>query len=117
MKKGHRSSYKPKNKDRMMDLSKQDDFLFNKTPILSSAVQKLKNKESHNKPVNRPKFSNLSNNDQSEIDNGPKKKVKKSLEEMIPSLVYTPLQKDLYNFYTINKITLKTMESIQEPKF
>lgn len=26
------------NKDRVMDLSKQDDFLFNKTPILSSAL-------------------------------------------------------------------------------
>ena len=33
-------------RDKVVDLSKQDDFLFNKTPILSSALQKLKNKSS-----------------------------------------------------------------------
>lgn len=36
---------------------------------------------------------------------------------MIPSLSYTPLQRDLYNFYTINKNALKNMEVIPEPKF
>lgn len=36
---------------------------------------------------------------------------------MIPSLIYTPLQKDLYSFYTINKTTLTNMDMIQEPKF
>lgn len=35
----------------------------------------------------------------------------------MPSFAYTPLQKDLYNFYTINKISLKAMESVPEPKF
>lgn len=35
----------------------------------------------------------------------------------LPSFAYTPLQKDLYNFYTINKISLKAMETVPEPKF
>ena len=93
-------------RDKVVDLSKQDDFLFNKTPILSSALHKLKNKSSKPKPhqsIDKP--------------TQPKKKVKKSLEEIVPSLVFTPLQKDLYNFYTINRTTLKNMEIIQEPKF
>lgn len=36
---------------------------------------------------------------------------------MMPSFAYTPLQKDLFNFYTINKVSLKMMESVPEPKF
>jgi len=34
----------------------------------------------------------------------------------MPSLSYTPLQKDLFNFYTINKISLKNFEMVPEPK-
>ena len=34
----------------------------------------------------------------------------------MPSLSYTPLQKDLFNFYTINKISLKNFESVPEPR-
>ena len=34
----------------------------------------------------------------------------------IPTLSYTPLQKDLFNFYTINKISLKSFETVPEPK-
>lgn len=63
MNKGNKKFSKGKNVDRIVDLSKQDDFLFNKTPILSSALQKLKNKGSKPKPINRPKLTNLSNND------------------------------------------------------
>jgi len=37
-------------------------------------------------------------------------------EVSTPSLTYTPLQKDLFNFYTINKISLKRFESVPEPK-
>jgi hypothetical protein len=33
----------------MYDLSKQDNFLFNKTPILASALQKLKKNNSNDK--------------------------------------------------------------------
>lgn len=36
---------------------------------------------------------------------------------MVPSLVYSPLQKDLFNFYTVNKSTLRNMDKIHEPKF
>ena len=34
----------------------------------------------------------------------------------MPSLTYTPLQKDLYNFFTVNKISLKAFENVPEPK-
>ena len=34
----------------------------------------------------------------------------------MPSLTYTPLLKDLFNFYTINKISLKGFENVPEPK-
>lgn len=37
----NKQSYKSKT-DRFVDMSKQDDFLFNRTPILASALQKLK---------------------------------------------------------------------------
>jgi hypothetical protein len=31
---------------------------------------------------------------------------------MVPVLTYTPLQRDLFNFFTINKIVLKNIESV-----
>jgi hypothetical protein len=31
-------------------------------------------------------------------------------------LSYTPLQKDLYNFFTINKVSLRAFQSVPEPK-
>ena len=62
MKKGNKKFSKIKNSDRVVDLSKQEDFLFNKTPILSSALEKLKNKGSKPKPINKPKLLNFSNN-------------------------------------------------------
>lgn len=34
------------NKDRVVDASHQDNFIFNKTPILASALKKLKAKSS-----------------------------------------------------------------------
>jgi hypothetical protein len=39
--KGYNPNFK---KDRMTDASHQDGFMFNKTPILASALKKLKNK-------------------------------------------------------------------------
>ena len=30
---------------------------------------------------------------------------------------YTPLQHDLYNFYSLNRATIKSLEVIPEPKF
>jgi hypothetical protein len=36
---------------------------------------------------------------------------------MVPTLSYTPLQRDLLNFFTINKTTLKNFTSVPEPKF
>jgi len=44
------------NKDRIVDASHQDNFIFNKTPILASALKKLKAKstsQSIPKPVKR----------------------------------------------------------------
>lgn len=35
-------AYKKPKQEKMVDMSKQDSFLFNKTPILASALQKLK---------------------------------------------------------------------------
>lgn len=51
--KGYNPSY---NKDRMTDASHQDDFIFNKTPILASALKKLKTKTGSSIPkqVKRP---------------------------------------------------------------
>ena len=34
----------------------------------------------------------------------------------MPTLTYTPLQKDLYNFYIVNKVSLKSFENVPEPK-
>lgn len=39
---GHSNSFKKPRGEKMADLSKQDTFLFNKTPILASALQRLK---------------------------------------------------------------------------
>lgn len=35
--------------ERVVDLSRQDNFLFNKTPILASALQRLKKNEGSSK--------------------------------------------------------------------
>lgn len=35
-------SYRGPKQEKVYDLSKQDSFLFNKTPILASALQRLK---------------------------------------------------------------------------
>ncbi len=42
-------SFKKPKQQKVYDLSKQDNFLFNKTPILASALQKLKKHDSHDK--------------------------------------------------------------------
>jgi hypothetical protein len=41
-------------KDRMVDASHQDNFIFNKTPILASALKKLKAKSSTPSSVQKP---------------------------------------------------------------
>lgn len=46
---GSQHSFKKPRQERMSDLSKQDNFLFNKTPILASALQRLKKHDSHDK--------------------------------------------------------------------
>ena len=86
------------------------DLMFNKTSLLSSALEKLKrvNKSSAPKRVNEepiPLPGQI-----------PKKKVKEHSEVIMPSLTYTPLQKDLFNFFTINKVSLKNFEAVPEPK-
>lgn len=53
-------NFKGPRKERVYDLSKQDSFLFNKTPILASALQKLKKnegsaKKKHPVSTNQPK--------------------------------------------------------------
>lgn len=114
---------KPK-QERVYDMSKQDNFLFNKTPILASALQRLKKHESGEKKIKFTPNNTTSKNQSNarpedlDIEARPVKKVKKSEgDTYMPSFAYTPLTKDLYNFYTINKISLKTMESVPEPKF
>lgn len=42
-------SFKGPKQERVYDLSKQDSFLFNKTPILASALQRLKKNEGFSK--------------------------------------------------------------------
>ena len=37
-----KQSFKKSKNDKVVDMSKQSDFLFNKTPILASALQRLK---------------------------------------------------------------------------
>ena len=86
------------------------DFLFNKTSLLSSALQKLKG----NSRTSAPKRIN---EEPLPLPNQkPSKKVKEEGDSSIPTLSYTPLQKDLYNFYTINKASLKNFEAVPEPK-
>lgn len=78
-----------------------NEFLFNKTSLLSSALEKLKgnSKSSAVKRVNEEPIP-LPNQQ-------PSKKIKGDTEAVKPSLSYTPLQKDMYNFFTINKLSLK----------
>lgn len=81
------------------------DFLFNKTSLLSSALEKLKGN-------NRPSASSQPkrvNEEPIPLPNQqPSKKIKEeSPRTSLPSLTYTPLQKDLFNFYTVNKVSLK----------
>lgn len=108
-------SFKKPRQERVVDLSKQDSFLFNKTPILASALQRLKKNQGSvpkkiNKNVGILPNSNEDVKEDLDITSKPSKKIKKSNEEqLLPSFAYTPLQKDLYNFYTINKISLKAM--------
>jgi hypothetical protein len=40
------AGFKMRPKDRLTDASNQGDFIFNKTPILASALKKLKNRSS-----------------------------------------------------------------------
>ena len=85
------------------------DFMFNRTSLLTSALEKLKKtkssapKRKNELPIQLP-------------GEKPEKKVKLVSEVTTPSLTYTPLMKDLYNFFTINKISLKQFESVPEPK-
>ncbi len=41
-------------KDKMVDASHQDNFIFNKTPILASALKKLKAKSTTSHSVQKP---------------------------------------------------------------
>jgi hypothetical protein len=83
-----------------------EDFMFNRTSLLSSALQKLKGGKSSAAPkrVNEEPIP-LSGEK-------PSKRVKVTSEVSTPTLTYTPLQKDLFNFYTINKISLKNFEAV-----
>ena len=109
----NRGSFNSREKKRTyQDRDQQgDDFMFNRTSLLSSALQKLKKKNNktstpkpiHEEPIPLP----------GEVTT---KKIKTTSEVSIPSLTYTPLQKDLYNFYTVNKISLKSFENVPQPK-
>ena len=58
-KKYKKSNFKSKYTERMTDASHQDDFIFNKTPILASALKKLKTKASSTNHSNSaPKRAN-----------------------------------------------------------
>ena len=52
-------SFKKSKNDKVIDMSKQSDFLFNKTPILASALQRLKKQA----PANQSKQKNYHKND------------------------------------------------------
>jgi hypothetical protein len=84
------------------------EFLFNRTSILSSALHILKKDK---KPQPEKNFKRPAEEPIELSTEKPTKKVKKS-EDIMPLLTYTPLQKDLYNFFTINKITIKNSEII-----
>jgi hypothetical protein len=104
------SSSKQRHPQKSSAFAAGGDFLFNKTSLLSSALQKLKG----NSRTPAPKRINeeplpLPNQQ-------PSKKVKQEGESSLPALSYTPLQKDLFNFYTINKASLKNFEAVPEPK-
>jgi hypothetical protein len=86
------------------------DLMFNKTSLLSSALQKLK----RNSKTSTPKRIN---EEPIPLPNEhPSKRIKANPENNVPTLSYTPLQKDYYNFFTINKISLKNFKSVPEPK-
>lgn len=55
-KNGKKSFSKPR-KDRMVDISRQDGLIFNRTPILSSALQKLRKDDAKGKLSSKPKDS------------------------------------------------------------
>lgn len=92
-------------------LQSTGDFMFNKTSLLSSALEKLKGSKRSSAPkrVNEEPLPLPGQQ--------PKKKVKEHTEIVMPTLSYTPLQKDLFNFYTINKSSLKEFQTVPEPKF
>lgn len=52
-KKHHKNKFSI-SKDRIVDASHQDDFIFNKTPILASALKKLKAKSSNTSSLPKP---------------------------------------------------------------
>ena len=106
------TSFKRPKSDKVIDMSKQSDFLFNKTPILASALQRLKKQGSTNQSKQKNYHKNDIDLEHLELSNQPGKKVKKDSQSSLPSFSYTPLQKDLFNFYTINKVSLKMMESV-----
>lgn len=101
---------------RVIDMSRQTDFLFNKTPILASALQRLKKQAPAGSSKQKTHKTEI-DLEELELNNHPSKKVKKNSESIMPTFSYTPLQKDLFNFYTINKSSLKMMENCPEPKF
>lgn len=86
------------------------DFMFNKTSLLSSALEKLKGSKKSSAP------KRLNEEPIPMTGQQPSKKVKENTEIVMPTLTYTPLQKDLFNFYTINKISLKEFQTVPEPK-
>jgi hypothetical protein len=104
------SFQKPWHQQKNNQFSTGGDFLFNKTSLLSSALEKLKGntraaapKRVNEEPLPLP-------------NQKPSKKLKEGGESSLPTLSYTPLQKDLFNFYTINKVSLKNFEAVPEPK-
>lgn len=96
----HKQSHH-QNNNQFRHAPSSNEFLFNKTSLLSSALEKLKgnSKSSAVKRVNEEPIP-LPNQH-------PSKKIKGDTEAVKPSLSYTPLQKDMYNFFTINKLSLK----------
>ncbi len=55
--KNNNKSFSKPRKDRMIDISRQDGLIFNRTPILSSALQKLKRDDAKGKLSSKPKDS------------------------------------------------------------
>jgi hypothetical protein len=81
------------------------DFLFNKTSLLSSALEKLKG---NSRPSASSQPKRVNEEPMPLPNQQPSKKIKEEGSHTpIPALAYTPLQKDLFNFYTVNKVSLK----------